>query len=286
MPVAHLRHAATAQRSRPLLVSAALMMLAGVILLAITGDLIAPYDYTRTNLINPLRPPAFLPGGSPAHALGTDHLGRDVLSRVLYSIRITLLIACIGAGISAVIGTLLGIVAGQVRGLVEDAVMMAVDIQASLPFLVFALTALAVLGNSFAVLVLVIGLNGWEGYARLARGSVLAVMARDYVLAAQSLGIRRLGLYRRYLLPNILSTLLIQFSISLAGTILLESGLSFLGLGIQHPMTSLGQMLSEGRDYLLFAPWLSFIPGLLIFLIILAVSLVGDWLRDVLDPTL
>jgi peptide/nickel transport system permease protein len=269
----------------PILVILAMVFLVIVLLLAIIGGWIAPYNFQETNVVNSLAPPAYSPDGDWSHLLGTDSLGRDVLSRLLLSIRTTVLIAFTGATISAVVGTLLGMIAGQVGGFTSDAIMMAVDVQASLPFLVFALTALAILGNSFLVLLFVIGISGWESYARLARGMVLSVMERDFVLAARSLGITSIALYRRYLLPNILSALIVQFSISLAGTILLESALSFLGLGIQLPQTSLGQMLGEGRDFLLFAPWLSVVPGSVIFFIILSISLVGDWLRDVLDPT-
>ncbi|MEO0561408.1 MAG: ABC transporter permease, partial [Chloroflexota bacterium] len=236
----------------PLLIMLAMAFLFVMLVLAVIGGWIAPYDYQETNVVNSLAPPAYSPDGNLNHLLGTDSLGRDVLSRLLLSIRTTVLIAFTGATISAMIGTLLGMIAGQVGGFTSNAIMMAVDVQASLPFLVFALTALAILGNSFLVLLFVIGISGWESYARLARGMVLSVMERDFVLAARSLGITPVALYRRYLLPNILSALIVQFSISLAGTILLESALSFLGLGIQLPQTSLGQMLGEGRDFLLF----------------------------------
>ncbi len=270
----------------PILPMLTIAFLLFMVILAVIGEAIAPYDYQETDILHALLPPVFVSGGSSTHLLGSDQLGRDTLSRLLFSIRITVIISLIGTAISAVIGTTLGMIAGQVRGLVEETIMMFVDIQASLPFIVFALTALAIMGNTFTVLLIVIGINGWESYARLARGMVLTVMGEDYVLAAQSLGISRSGLYRRYLLPNILSALIVQFSLTLSGTILLESALSFLGLGIQYPMTSLGQMLGDGRDYMLFAPWLSIVPGSVIFLLILSISIVGDWLRDVLDPRL
>ncbi len=269
----------------PLTVKAAMIFLLLMILLAILGTTIAPYPITQTDILNAMQPPVFVSGGNTNHLLGTDNLGRDILSRLLFSIRITVIVAFIGTIISAIMGTVLGMIAGQTRGFVEETIMMIVDIQASLPFLVFALTTLAILGNSFTVLLIVIGINGWDSFARLSRGMVLMVMGQDYILAAQSIGISRFGLYRRYLLPNILSAIIVQFSITLAGTILLESALSFLGLGIQQPMTSLGQMLGDGRDYLLFASWLSIIPGSVIFFMILSISLLGDWLRDVLDPT-
>ncbi|PYE80900.1 ABC transporter permease [Pseudoroseicyclus aestuarii] len=260
------------------------LCLAALVLSALLGPLLSPYPYTQTDLMRTLAPPAWMDGGSWDHPLGTDQLGRDSLSRIFYSLRITLIIGFIGTAISAALGSLLGMIAGELRGWVDAGVMMMVDVQASLPFLVFALTALAIFGNGFWVLLAVIGINGWEGYARLARGMVLSLMHEDYVTAARAVGTRRWRLYRRYLLPGIRSAMIVQFTVTLAGTVLLESALSFLGLGIQPPVTSLGQMLGEGRDYLLFAPWIALAPGAVIVLLILSISLLGDWLRDLLDP--
>lgn len=261
-----------------------MIFLSLLVLAALFGPILAPIDHTTSDLNKILHPPAWIDGGSWTHPFGTDQIGRDVFSRVLFSVRVTVIIALIGTAISAVLGTVLGMVAGERRGPTESILMMLVDVQASLPFLVFALTALAIFGNSFTVLLVVIGINGWEGYARLARGMVLSVMQEEYVTAAKATGVRRARLYWRYLLPNIRSAMIVQFTVTLAGTILLESALSFLGLGIQPPNSSLGQMLGEGRDYLLFAPWLAFVPGAIIFLMILSISLCGDWVRDLLDP--
>ena len=211
----------------PALSLIALAFLALVLLLAVFGEALAPYEYGKTDILNTLLPPAFVPGGHVEHLLGTDNLGRDIFSRLLFSIRVTVVIALVGAGMSAVMGTLLGMVAGQLRGPVEEVLMMAVDIQASLPFLVFALTALAIFGNSFGVLLLVIGINGWESYARLARAMVLSIMERDYVLAARALGIGKAGLYWRYLLPNMVGPLTVQFSLTLAG---------ILTTGVERPL--------------------------------------------------
>ncbi len=161
--------------------------------------------------------------------------------------------------------------------------MLLADIQASLPFIVFALTAIALFGNSLSVMVVVVGLSSWNTYARLVRALVLSIAERDYVLAAHSLGITLFGLYRRYLLPNMTGALIVQFTINLGGAILLESALSFLGLGIVQPMSSLGGLLGEGRPYLLFAPSLSIISGAVIFLLILSITVLGDWLHDSLN---
>ncbi len=164
--------------------------------------------------------------------------------------------------------------------------MMFVDAQASLPFIILALAVLAFFGNSFWLFVLIMGINGWENYARLSRGMVLSANTHGYVVAVRSLGARPKRIYARHVLPNIASALIVQFTLNFPSTILLETSLSFLGLGIQPPLTSLGLMLGTGRDYLLFAWWLSVFPGILIFITTLSVSLLGDWLRDRLDPTL
>ena len=274
----------TTRIKMPYLVVMAFSFLGFILVAAVLGNLVAPYPYSETDLLSMLQPPAFAAGGDQTHLLGTDNLGRDILSRALFSVRITVIIAFVGTTISAVFGSLLGMAAGELRGRIEEIIMMLVDIQTSLPFLIFALTALAILGNSFGVLLIVIGINGWESFARLARGLVLRVMEEEYVLAARSIGVSRFNLYRRTLLPNIAGPLIVQYSITLSGTILLESALGFLGLGFQPPLTSLGQMLGEGREFLLFAPWLSVVPGTIIFLMILSINVVGDWLRDLLDP--
>lgn len=268
----------------PLLVRLALVLLLIVLLLAAVGEWLAPKPFDIPDIEHAFLPPAFSPGGSPEFVLGTDFLGRDLFSRLLYSIRLTVVISILGTLFAAGLGSTVGIIAGYQRGWVEDLVMMGVDLQASLPFIVFALTILALFGNSFAVLLLIASLNGWDNFARLARALVLSVSTQEYVLAAKSLGITTPALYWRHILPNIASALVVELSLNLASTIMLETALSFLGLGVQVPMTSLGQMLGEGRDYLLFAPWMSLVPGTTIFLIVICVSIVGDWLRDVLDP--
>jgi peptide/nickel transport system permease protein len=268
----------------PLSVMFSGFMLLVVVLLALFSDRLAPYAYDALDITQAMLPPAFVAGGATAHPLGTDFLGRDIFSRLLYSIRLTIVISVVGTLTSALLGTTLGILSGYRRGLLEETIMAAVDIQSSLPFIIFALTMIALLGSSIWVLLLIVAINGWENYARLARGAVLSIKERDYVLAAQSLGIKNRGLYWRHILPNVASIMIVEVSFNLAGNILLETALSFLGLGVEFPMTSLGQMLGDGRDYLLFAPWMSIVPGTTIFLIIMSVTLIGDWFRDRLDP--
>jgi len=258
----------------------------GIILfLALFGFLLQPYPHTQTDLWNQLQPPVFM-GGSWDNILGTDDLGRDVLSRLLFGLRLSVLIGVIGTAIGAVLGSFLGIIAAHFRGWVEEILMMLVDVQVSLPFIIFALAVLAFVGNNLTILIIVVGIDGWERYARLARSMVLSANQQDYVLAVRSLGLGNFQIYRRHVLPNILGTLVVQATINLPGVILLESTLSFLGLGVQAPLTSLGQILGVGRDYLILAPWIAVLPGMVIFFLALSISIVGDWLRDRLDPTL
>ncbi len=237
------------------------------------------------SLADRLKPPSFLGGPAP-YLLGTDELGRDVLSRLIYGIRFSLVIAILGTTIGAALGTLLGFVAAHTRGLIEEAIMMMVDVQAAIPFLIIALALLAFFGNNFTLFIIIMGLNGWETYARLTRGMVLSTTAQGYAVAVRSLGAKPLRLYGRHILPNIASALIVQFTLNFPSTILLETSLSFLGLGVQPPLTSLGQMLGAGRNYLILAWWIAVAPGVTIFLTTLSISIVGDWLRDRLDPTL
>ena len=268
------------------LVTAALIYIAFILFAAVFGFLIQPYPHTQQDLFNQLQPPVFMQGGSWDHIFGTDDLGRDVLSRLIRGLRLSVLIGVIGTAIGAVLGSFLGIVAAHFRGWVEEVLMMLVDVQVSLPFIIFALAVLAFVGNSLTILVIVVGIDGWERYARLARSMVLTANGQDYVLAVRSLGLGNFRIYQRHVLPNIMGTLVVQATINLPGVILLESTLSFLGLGVQPPMTSLGQILGVGRDYLILAPWIAVLPGMVIFFLALSIAIFGDWLRDRLDPTL
>ena len=272
-------HAPT--RRRPWLVIAALAWVAAMLLAALFADQLRPYGITQFDLRNRLAPP-----GNPAHWLGTDELGRDVLSRLLVSIRISLLIAFGATAMAALLGTLLGFLAAQFRGWVEQAVLMLIDFQAALPFLILALSVLAFFGNSLPLFVALMGLYGWERHARIARGLAIAADAQGYAAAVRQLGASPLRVYLRHVLPNIASTLIVSATLSFPEVILLESGLSFLGLGIQPPMTSLGNMIGYGREYLTRAPWILLAPSAVVVLTTFSVSVLGDWLRDRLDPTL
>ena len=267
--------------SLPLGVKLALGWLALMVAIALTSQWIAPYSYTAPDLRNRLSPP-----GNAAHWLGTDELGRDVLSRLFVSIRVSLLIAFGASIISAVVGTTLGFLAAYFRGLVEQAVLMLADFQASMPFLILALSVLAFFGNSLPLLICLMGFFGWERYARISRSLAISASAQGYAASVRQLGASPARVYLRHILPNIASTLIVSMTLIFPEIILLESSLSFLGLGVQPPMTSLGNMVGYGREYITRAPWIMLAPAATIVTTTLAVSMLGDWLRDRLDPTL
>jgi peptide/nickel transport system permease protein len=269
----------------PLLVLFAMGWLATMLAIALAADWVSPYGYTALDLRNRLSAPVGL-GGNWLHPLGTDELGRDVLSRLIRSIRTSLLIAFGATIIGALVGTALGFLAAHFRGLVEQAVLALVDFSASLPFLILALAVLAFFGNSMPLLICLLGLHAWERYARIARGLALSAGSQGYAAAVRQLGASPWRIYGRHVLPNIASTLIVSMTLAFPEIILLESGLSFLGLGVQPPATSLGSMVGYGREYLTRAPWILLAPAFTIVLTTLSVSLIGDWLRDRLDPTL
>lgn len=256
-----------------------------VLVVAIIGNVFTPYGVTQQNLLMRLKPPAFL-GGNPDYPLGTDRIGRDMVARLIAGLRMSLSVALTGTLIGALVGSLIGFLAAHFRGWVEEVLMMLVDFQASLPFILITLTLLAFFGNNLVLFIILMGLFGWENYARLARGVVLSATNQPYAKAIVAMGAGNGRLYIRHVLPNIASALIVQITLTFPQIILLETSLSFLGLGIQPPMTSLGQILGDGRDYLSTAWWISVWPGALIFLITLSMSIIGDWLRDRLDPML
>jgi peptide/nickel transport system permease protein len=256
-----------------------------ILAIALLADVIAPYPYTALDLRNRLTGPVGM-GGVWAHPLGTDELGRDVLSRLIMSIRMSLLIAFGATVIGAAFGTMMGFLAAHFRGFVEQIVLALVDFSASLPFLILALAVLAFFGNSLPLFITLLGFHAWERYARIARGLAISAGTQGYAAAVRQLGASPWRVYGRHVLPNIASTLIVSMTLAFPEVILLESGLSFLGLGVQPPSTSLGNMVGYGREYLTRAPWILLAPAVTIVLTTLAVSLLGDWLRDRLDPTL
>lgn len=272
---------ASAWRRTPVSVCLGLGWIALMLFCAAFADLLRPWEITRMDLMARLVPPL-----TPGHWLGTDELGRDVLSRLLQSIRISLLIAFGATLISATLGTALGFAAARFRGWVEHFVVMLADFQAALPFLIMALAVLAFFGSSMWLLVCLMGLYGWERYARIARGLGITAGAQGYAAAVVQLGARPGRVYLRHILPNVASTLIVSMTITFPEVVLVESTLSFLGLGVQPPESSLGNMVGFGREYLTTAPWIMLAPAAVIMLTTLAISIVGDWLRDRLDPTI
>lgn len=268
------------RKSIPLMVIIGFVWIAAMILIALTADWIKPYNITAFDLKNRLALP-----GNAQHWLGTDELGRDVLSRLIESIRISLLIAFGATIISAVFGTTLGFLAAYFRGAVEQVVVMLADFQAALPFLILSLAVLAFFGSSLLLLTCLMGFYGWERYARIARGLAVSANAQGYAAAVTQLGATPSRVYLKHILPNIASTLIVSMTLTFPEIILLESSLSFLGLGVQPPMTSLGNMVGYGREYLTRAPSIMLAPSFVIMFTTLSISFVGDWLRDKLDPT-
>jgi len=266
------------------------MVVGGVILLLVVlacaaAPALAPADPIVTVFSARLRPPLSL-GGTPAHPLGTDNLGRDILSRVLYGGRISLALATGAVVLAAISGVVLGLLSGYAGGAIDDLIMRVADIQLSFPVIMLAIAIIAVVGTSELAIIGVLALSGWVLYARTLRASLLSIRQVEYVEAARALGAGGLRIVVRHILPNTLAPILVIASAQFATMVLLEAGLSFLGLGIQPPRPSWGNMLAEGRDYLSNAWWLATVPGLAISLVVLGANLFGDGLRDVLDPRL
>jgi peptide/nickel transport system permease protein len=271
-------------RLLPFGVQLALLWLVACFALIIILPLVSNLSVTAVDLSARLAPPVGF-GGAWSHPLGSDDLGRDVLARLVSSLRTSLAIALGAVIISATIGTLIGILAAHLGGWVDQVVVAAVDAQVSVPFIIISLTLTAIFGNNLVLFIFILGMFGWERYTRLARAMAMASRGRGYVLAMNTLGFSWPRIYLRHVLPNIASTLLVTATITFPEVILLETSLSFLGLGIQPPMTSLGNMLGFGRSYLLTGWWIAVAPGLAIFLCALSVSVIGDWARSVIGRT-
>ncbi len=259
---------------------------AALALMAAAAPWLAPHDPVRQSLRARLAAPTLEGADGRAHPLGTDHLGRDVLSRAIWGARVSLTVGFAAVIVGGLVGATLGITAGYRRGWVDTAIMTVADAQLAFPFILLAIGIIAVLGPSFPTLIVVIGLSGWPGYARVLRAQVLVLRSREFVDAIHALGGTVIRIVGRHIVPNVLSSLVVIGTLELARSIVLEATLSFLGLGIQPPTPSWGGMVQEGREYLDSAWWISTCPGLVLMLTSVAVSRTGDWLRDLLDPTL
>ncbi|RJQ59221.1 MAG: ABC transporter permease [Desulfobacteraceae bacterium] len=274
----------TVFRRVPPLIMISMAWLLLVFFVAIFHKQLMPMDYRTTHLVNRLAPPVFL-GGDSGHLLGTDTLGRDTLSRLIRSIYTSLTVAFLGAIITAVLGTVIGFIAAHFKGIVDEILMTLVDFQYAMPFMILALLVLAFFGNNIVLFVILLGIQGWMRFARLARGMALSAQEDGYAVAVKQLGATPFRIYLRHIFPNVSNIIVVEFTLNFPEKIIVETSLSFIGLGIQPPETSLGSMISFGRDYLMAEWWLAVIPGAVIFLTTLAMSLVGDWTRDNLDPT-
>ena len=271
---------------RLLLLAPALIILGVFLVAGIFAGLLSAYDPEEIVLVRRLIPPAIQDGGSWAHPLGTDNLGRDILARVMYGARVSLLVVVICIPASAVIGTLVGLLAGWRVGWWDRLLMRLVDCQLALPALLFALLISVVFGRSLLNVILIIIIFSWSGYARLVRADVLSLREQEFVVAAQASGASDRRILFRHILPNILNTIVIMATLDVPAVILIEAALSFLNIGVAPGTPSWGAMISEGRNFMTIAWWPIWMPGIAILLVSLTGNLMGDWLRDTLDPRL
>jgi ABC-type dipeptide/oligopeptide/nickel transport system permease subunit len=245
---------------------------------------IAPASPTDQQLAERLRPPAWMDGGTTSHLLGTDSLGRDVCSRVIYGARTTFVVALVSSLLGGIGGTGLGLLAGYHGGMLDELVRKLIDMQLAFPYLLLAISVMAVAGRSLPILVVVLALSSWPAFARIVRGEVLSLRERQFIEGARAIGCDDRRILLAHVLPGVTASLCVVWSFDLARVVVLESSLSFLGLGVQPPTPSWGMDLSESRQFLQIAYWTVLFPGLAISLVVLAANLVGDWVRDVLDP--
>ena len=264
------------------MIGAAIVLAA--VLIALSAPLIAPHDPYYQDLLNRLVPPVWDSRGSWEHILGTDHLGRDYLSRLIYGARISLLIGVGAALISGLIGTVLGVAAGYFGGRVDMVVTFMITVRLSMPVVLVALAVVAIVGGSLQVVIMVLGFLLWDRFAVVMRSSTLQIRSMDYVAAAKAVGCSTTRILTTEIMPNVVNNLIVIATLEIAHAIILEAALSFLGLGVQPPLPSWGLMVSEGKDMMLFEPWLITIPGVALFLLVLAINLLGDGARDITAP--
>ena len=266
-----------------------LAVLGGIVLLVVFGsallaNYLAPHEPNKQRLVARFKPPVWAQGGSTTYLLGTDNVGRDIFSRIIHGSRISLSVGIAAVGISLLIGVTLGLLSGFLGGRVDATIMALVDIMLAFPQLILAFAMVAVLGPGIGNIILVLGLTGWERYARVVRAEVLALREREFVQAARAIGVATPTIIFRHIMPNTFSSVIVMATLQTAQAILAEAALSFLGLGTGQSYPSWGQMISLGRDYINIAWWLSTFPGIAILLTVLAINLLGDRVRDVLDP--
>ncbi len=251
---------------------------------ALVAPILAPSDPTKVDVRLRLRPPFWMEGGEVERLLGTDNLGRDIFSRLIYGSRISILVGMSSVAVSGVIGVVLGLFAGYFRGKIDDFIMGFAEIQLAFPFILLAITIMAVVGPGLMNTIVVLGVSRWVAYGRIVRGQVLAAREMEYVEAARALGYPVRRVLFSQILPNLMSPLIIIGSFAVAGNIISEASLSFLGLGVPPSIVTWGGMLAEGKEYLRVSWWMATFPGLAIMFTVLSINLIGDWLRDYFDP--
>ncbi len=257
-----------------------------MVLAAVLADVLTPYSPVNISLPERLRPPFWEQGGSLAHPLGTDPMGRDLLTRLIYGARVSLLVGFLGLFLGGGVGAALGLIAGYAGGRVDTFLMRLTDTTLSFPIILLAILFVVILGSSLMIVVFAIALVLWARFARVIRGEVLSIRERDFVAQARIAGSSPRRIILVHLLPNVLNTLVVLLSLQVGWVIIVEASLSFLGAGVPPPTPTWGSMIAEGRNYIASAWWVSFFPGLAILVTVLAFNLFGDWLRDALDPTL
>jgi peptide/nickel transport system permease protein len=265
---------------------AAMVVLLLTLVVAVTASVLAPYDPEEVRLLDRLQPPGFVDKDGGVHYLGTDPLGRDMLSRMMYGSRISLLVGATTVLIGGTLGLLLGVASGYYGGMPDDVIMRLADIQLAFPSILLYIAVLAVLGPGLGKVIAILGITGWVTYGRIVRGEVLSIREREYVLAARAVGSSDRRIMARHILPNIFAPFIVVASFAIANAIIAEASLSFLGLGVPPSVPTWGAMLAQSRDYLRDAWWPVTFPGLAIMLTVLSINVVGDWLRDYLDPRL
>jgi len=257
-----------------------------VLVMAVFAPWLAPHDPRNGDLLVTRKPPAWSAGGVATYPLGTDSLGRDILSRIIYGARVSIVVGVVAVLIAGAVGVTLGLLSGYFGGIVDDVIMRIAEIQMAFPFILLALLIMAVLGQGLFNLILVLGVSGWVPYGRVVRGQVMQLREKEFVEAARAIGSSTGRILWRHVLPNTLAPIIVIATFMVAGTIVSEAALTYLGLGVEASTPTWGTMLAEGREYVQVAWWLAMFPGLAIMLTVLGVNIVGDWLRDVFDPRL
>jgi len=257
-----------------------------VVLVAILAPVLSPHDPAKQNIVHRLKPPFWAEEGSMKHPLGTDSVGRDVLSRVIYGSRISIFVGLAATLASAVLGVTLGLIAGFLGGRADSVISRVGDVQLAIPFLVLAIAVAAMLGPGLFNLILVLVITTWVTFFRVVRGEVLSIREEQYVLSARSIGASNVRIILRYILPNVTASIIVIATLLVANMIIFEASLSFLGLGVPSSVPTWGRIVADGREYIADEWWIAFFPGLAILITVMGVNLLGDWLREDLDPKL